>query len=148
MEAGAFFSDGGMILVAVLIAVDGTGGRGKVLNQCTSQTYINDLHSSADSQHRHGPAYSKLQRLQLQDIQLGIYISGTVILFAEKGWGDVSAAGQDQPVAVGDLPHTQGGDRLQRGGFHIVHIISGIGGLADNCDFHSSLFPFPKQYSC
>jgi len=94
-----------VVLVAVLIAVDGTGGGGQILDQSTSQPYIDDLHPLADPQNRHGSAYGKLQRLKLQDIQFRIYISGTAVLLSEKGGGNVPAAGQEQSVAVRDLSH-------------------------------------------
>jgi hypothetical protein len=83
-----------MIFISVFVTVYGAGGRGQILDQSSSQSHIDYLHALADAQYGYGFAQSHLQSLKLQNIQLGVYASGAVILFPEKSGGDVASAGQ------------------------------------------------------
>ncbi len=62
--------------------------------------YVDDLHSLADTEDGAAPFGEQVKSLKLEDIQLGIDLSRAVILLAEKGRRDVSAAGQQQSAAV------------------------------------------------
>ena len=58
--------------------------------------YIDDLKPFADTQHGLFLFDKKRKRLELQNIQFGVDLHGTVVRLTEKGWCDISAAGKKQ----------------------------------------------------
>ena len=71
---------------------------------------VNDLHSLTDAEYGFVPFDEEIQSLELNDIQFGINLPGTVVLLSEKGRGNVSAAGEQQSIAVRTLFRIQGSE--------------------------------------
>lgn len=102
VQPGAGVDDGDVVLVAVFIFVKLRGGH--ILNYGSAQPHIDELHALADAQNRLPVSEAQLQRLELQNIQLGVNAAGAVIFFPEEGGGDIAAPGEQQGVASGDVP--------------------------------------------
>lgn len=100
-KTGAWQELRGVILVFPLVAVD-VGGR-QVLYNGAAESDIDDLHTLADAKYGHGLPDGVIKSLQLQNIKLGINVAGTGIVFSEKGRSDITAAGEKQTVAGGEL---------------------------------------------
>ena len=74
-----------------------------MLTYGAAKVSVDDLHSLADTENGPAPFDEQVKALKLKDIQLGIDLSGTVILLAEEGGRNVSAAGKEQSTAVRTL---------------------------------------------
>jgi len=96
-----------MVLVGAQIAMAVSGGQ--ILDDAAAQSHIDDLHSLTNAQNGKTALDAVFQSLQLQDIQLCVYGAGTVVMFAEKGGGDVAAAGKEQSLAGGQIADGQAG---------------------------------------
>lgn len=96
LQAAAGMVDCQMILVLSLIAV--YAGSGQILDDAAAQSYVDDLHSLADTENGELVLDPVFQRLKLQDIQFGVDGTGAVIPLPEKCRCDVAAAGKKQPL--------------------------------------------------
>ena len=82
---------------------------GHILNESAAESDIYELHAFADAQYGFLLLHAELECLKLQNIQFGIYLTGALVLFAEKGRSDVTAAGKKQSGTAGDGFGIQGG---------------------------------------
>lgn len=78
-----------------------------VLDDGAAERDIDELHPLADAEDGDAGAQAQLQRLELQDIQLGVDVHGAAIAFPEKGGRDIAAARQQEPVAGNHLAGVQ-----------------------------------------
>lgn len=81
-----------------LIAADPFMGAGgvDVLCDVAAEMNIDELKPFADAEHGLFLFDKAGEKLELQDVELGIHISGTVIRLAEKGRRNIAAAGEEQ----------------------------------------------------
>lgn len=97
IKAGILFDFRGMVLVAVLIAVD--RGIGHILQNRSAEGNINDLHAFADAENREMKPQADINGLKLQNIQFRVNIAGTHVVLSEKGGRDIASPGQYQSIA-------------------------------------------------
>lgn len=91
-----------------------------VLKQIAAEMYIDELEAFADAEHGFFSRDEAGERFELQDVQNGIHMEGTVICLAEESGSDIAAAGKEQMrravglirvgcSEVGDVHSIQGG---------------------------------------
>ena len=84
-----------------------------ILQNSATEGNIDDLHALADPDDRDSGGNRYVESLELQDVQFGINIPGSVHFFPEKSRSDISAARQDQSVAGNDLSGNQSSHDLR-----------------------------------
>lgn len=67
-----------------------------VLCDVAAEMNIDELKPFADAEHGLFLFHEAGEKLKLQNVELRVHISGTVIFLTEKGGGDVAAAGKEQ----------------------------------------------------
>ena len=134
IQTGVFQNPGGMILVAILVAVQ--LGSGKVLGNGATQRNIDYLHAFTDAQYGKGVPDSIFQSLKLQNVQFCINISGSSVLFPKKSGGDISASRQNKGAAGGNFSGNERGEGIGRKSRNIVFLVSGVSLSADNSNFY------------
>ncbi len=132
--------------VAVLISVPFAGIRVQILYYGAAQPHIDDLHALADAQYGHVPLQGQVQGLELQNIQPGVNIAGTVVLFPEEGGCDVPAAGKKQSIAGGQVFRIPCDFRYGSKSRNPSDIIDRFGRFSKNCKSHM-VFAFRVKLS-
>ncbi len=115
---------GGMQLISIFPRV--FGGFFDMLGNRSSEINVDDLHSLAYAENRFPGFIKDIQRLQLYDIQFNIDISGTMVFLAEKGRGNIPAAGEQEGVHIGKLSGIHGRQIMDAHSVQGFFIIQGI----------------------
>ncbi|MDE6015561.1 MAG: hypothetical protein K2H41_07695 [Acetatifactor sp.] len=84
-----------------------------ILHNRSAKSGVDQLHAFADAKNWESVFDAELQCLKLQDVQFCVHSPGAFVFFAEKGGSDVAAAGQQEPMAGGNLFGIEGGDGLE-----------------------------------
>lgn len=71
-------------------------GGGDVLCDVAAEMNVDELKPFADAQHGLFLFDKTGEKLELQNVELGVHITGTLIRLSEKGGGDIAAAGEEQ----------------------------------------------------
>ena len=74
------------------------GGIGHILQDGSSESYVDDLHAFADAQYRKVPPKAEFKCLKLQDVQFRVDIPGAGVVLSEKAGSDIAASGQNQSI--------------------------------------------------
>ena len=135
IQTAQFTAPYGMKLVAVLpfVRVGGVD----VLYYVAAEMHVDQLQSLTDAQHGLFLCHKTGKKPQLQDIKLGINVSGTAVFLTEKGGRYVAAAGEKQ---MGGLT---GGFGIEDGAvenappFQRLFLVFCI--FASACDYHRRL---------
>lgn len=105
-----------------------------VLCDVAAEIHVDDLEALADTEHGLFFRYKERERLKLQNIQLGVYMTGAVIALSEEGGCDIAAAREEQMGCglggFGIQSGVMGYAQLVQGFF----VVFGIGGAAKNGD--------------
>lgn len=74
--------------------------RDDILKQVAAKMYVDELETFADAKHRLGFRDKAGECFQLQNIEYGVHVEGTVICLAEEGGSDIAASGEEQMCRV------------------------------------------------
>lgn len=96
---------------------------------------VDDLHSFANTQNRTFPFYKKLQRLKLDDVQLGVDVLGTLIFLSEKCGCNISPSGEQKGVVIEKRSRIHGGYKIDFHRMKGFFVIRGVFGPSDDGDF-------------
>lgn len=103
----------------------GVGGA-DVLCHIAAKMDVDELKALADAEHGLFLRHEMGKEPELQNVELGIHISGTVICLTEKGRGNVAAAGKKQMGGLLRVLGTEGGVVGDLQTFQGFFVVSGI----------------------
>ena len=79
------------------------GGCGHILNNGAPEGDVDQLHAFADAKNRSAVSDAKFQRLELENVEFGVDVSGTSAALAEEPGCDIAASGQYETGAGKDI---------------------------------------------